>query len=235
MERFLPEIPESWKDLLSDQIDKPYFLEMDKELKRQYGNHTVTPSRERIYAALSMVAPSDVKVVILGQDPYPTAGVANGLAFSVSKGTRLPQSLKNIYKELNLEYGYPIPETNGDLSCLERQGVLLLNTSLTTEIGKPNAHRAIGWRTFTDCLLERLSGLNDHKRVYLLFGNEAQKKERLLNPENSVILKEVHPSPLSASRGFFHSGCFRKVNAVLEKENLGSIDWEILDDRITLF
>lgn len=232
---FLPEIPGKWKDLLSDQIDKPYFLQMDKELERQYRTQTVTPSRERIYAALSMVAPTDVKVVILGQDPYPTAGVANGLAFSVSRGTKLPQSLKNIYKELNLEYGYPIPETNGDLSCLAKQGVLLLNTSLTTIIGKPNAHRNIGWRTLTDCLLERLSESEDHKRVYLLFGNEAQKKAKLLDSRNSIILKEVHPSPLSASRGFFHSNCFRKVNDILEKEGLRKIDWQILDDRITLF
>ncbi len=235
METEFSNFPDGWNDFLKEEKSLSYFNSLVSHLAESYQNEDVTPKKEDIYRALSFVNPSQVKVVILGQDPYPTKGVANGLAFSVSENTKLPQSLKNIYKELFFEYGYPIPERNGDLSCWAKQGVLLLNTSLTTLVGKPNGMKKIGWTIFTDHLLEKLSDSNDHKRIYLLLGNEAMKKESLLNKENSLIIKAVHPSPLSASRGFFHCGCFKEVNHLLKENGLTPINWEIEDSRISLF
>ncbi len=235
METEFSNFPDGWNDFLKEEKSLSYFNSLVSHLAESYQNEDVTPKKEDIYRALSFVNPSQVKVVILGQDPYPTKGVANGLAFSVSENTKLPQSLKNIYKELFFEYGYPIPERNGDLSCWAKQGVLLLNTSLTTLVGKPNGMKKIGWTIFTDHLLEKLSDSNDHKRIYLLLGNEAMKKESLLNKENSLIIKAVHPSPLSASRGFFHCGCFKEVNRLLKENGLTPINWKIEDSRISLF
>ncbi len=235
METEFSNFPDGWNDFLKEEKSLSYFNSLVSHLAESYQNEDVTPKKEDIYRALSFVNPSQVKVVILGQDPYPTKGVANGLAFSVSENTKLPQSLKNIYKELFFEYGYPIPERNGDLSCWAKQGVLLLNTSLTTLVGKPNGMKKIGWTIFTDHLLEKLSDSNDHKRIYLLLGNEAMKKESLLNKENSLIIKAVHPSPLSASRGFFHCGCFKEVNRLLTENGLTPINWKIEDSRISLF
>ncbi len=231
----LSTFPNDWDSFLEEEKNLPYFNELLKTIDSAYGKEDITPAKERIYHALSLTNPKDVKVIILGQDPYPTKGVANGLAFSVSKNTPLPQSLKNIYKELNIEFGYSIPQTNGDLTPWSKQGALLLNTSLTTIVGKPNSMKKIGWTKFTDHLISKLSNLNDHKRVYLFFGNEAIKKESLLNKENSLIIKCVHPSPLSASRGFFNSNCFKKVNELLIESNLSPIDWKIEDDQMTLF
>lgn len=228
--------PGHWDDFLGEEKAQPYFQNLMKALKEAYQTEDVTPKEENIYHALSLLEPEDVKVVILGQDPYPTKGVANGLAFSVSEGTKLPQSLKNIYKELNYEYGYPVPTKNGNLTPWAKEGVLLLNTSLTTIVGKPNSMKRIGWQTFTSHLLMKLSSLEDHKRVYLLFGNEAIKKESLLNPRNSLLVKAVHPSPLSASRGFFHCDCFKKVNQFLSENQMKPINWQILDDcQLPLF
>lgn len=231
----LSTFPNEWNEFLKEEKNLPYFKELLNSLDSYYKTEEITPKIDRVYYALSLLNPKDVKVIILGQDPYPTLNVANGLAFSVSKNTPIPQSLKNIYKELNIEYGYKIPQTNGDLTNWAKQGVLLLNTSLTTIVGKPNSMKKIGWQTFTNHLIEKLSSLNDHKRVYLLFGNEAIKKENLLNKENSLIIKCVHPSPLSASRGFFNSNCFKKVNELLKESNLKEIDWQIEDDQINLF
>lgn len=231
----LSTFPNEWNSFLEEEKSLPYFNDLLKTIDSAYDNEDITPTKEKIYHALSLTNPKDVKVIILGQDPYPTKGVANGLAFSVSKNTPLPQSLKNIYKELNIEFGYSIPQTNGNLSPWSNQGVLLLNTSLTTIVGKPNSMKKIGWAKFTDHLISKLSNLNDHKRVYLFFGNEAIKKESLLNKENSLIIKCVHPSPLSASRGFFNSNCFKKVNELLIESNLSPIDWKIEDDQMTLF
>ena len=231
----LSTFPNEWNEFLKEEKNLPYFKELLNSLDSYYKTEEITPKIDKVYYALSLINPKDVKVIILGQDPYPTLNVANGLAFSVSKNTPIPQSLKNIYKELNIEYGYKIPQTNGDLTNWAKQGVLLLNTSLTTIVGKPNSMKKIGWQTFTNHLIEKLSSLNDHKRVYLLFGNEAIKKENLLNKENSLIIKCVHPSPLSASRGFFNSNCFKKVNELLKESNLKEIDWQIEDDQINLF
>lgn len=227
--------PNEWNNFLKDEKNLPYFKDLIKNIESSYKEEDITPPKERIYYALSLANPKDINVIILGQDPYPSKNVANGLAFSVSKNTPIPQSLKNIYKELNIEYGYPIPNTNGDLTPWSKQGVLLLNTSLTTIVGKPNSMKKIGWHTFTDHLLMKLSNLDDHKRVCLLFGNEAIKKESLLNKENSLVIKCVHPSPLSASRGFFNSNCFKKVNELLTESNLNEINWKIEDDQLTLF
>lgn len=231
----LSTFPNEWNEFLKEEKNLPYFKELLNSLDSYYKTEEITPKIDKVYYALSLINPKDVKVIILGQDPYPTLNVANGLAFSVSKNTPIPQSLKNMYKELNIEYGYKIPQTNGDLTNWAKQGVLLLNTSLTTIVGKPNSMKKIGWQTFTNHLIEKLSSLNDHKRVYLLFGNEAIKKENLLNKENSLIIKCVHPSPLSASRGFFNSNCFKKVNELLKESNLKEIDWQIEDDQISLF
>ena len=235
MENSFFRFPGRWDDFLSEEKKEPYFLKLSENLTQAYQKEKVTPDKNSIYRALSFVNPENVSVVLLGQDPYPSEGVANGLAFSVSEKTKLPMSLRNIYQELNNEFGYPVPEENGDLTPWAKQGVLLLNTSLTTIVGKPNSMKRIGWTIFTDHLLTRLSSLKDHKRVYLLLGNEAMKKESLLDLENSLIVKAVHPSPLSARKGFFHSNCFRKVNALLSENGLPEINWQIKDTRIRLF
>lgn len=178
-----------------------------------------------IFNALKATAFEEVKVVILGQDPYHGEGQAHGMCFSVKQGIKTPMSLKNIYKELFLEYGYE-EASHGNLEKWAKQGVLLLNTILTVRSGQPLSHKGKGWEELTDSIIKKLS-LRENPMVFLLWGSPARSKKPLINSNRHLILETVHPSPLSASRGFFNCGHFKKANEFLEKNNLGPIDWRI--------
>lgn len=217
--------PGGWDSLLASEKSKNYFINLIELVSKRYEMSAVYPPIDEVYRALSLIEPEEVKAVILGQDPYFNPGQADGLAFSVKEGVRLPPSLLNIFKELREEYGYPIP-ASGDLTPWAKQGVLLLNTSLTVEEGKPNSHAGFGWNRFTDEIIKKLDE-SDRPIVYLLWGNSALSKKNLIFSKNAVILHTAHPSPLSASRGFLHSGCFKKVNEALKSLSLTEIDWKI--------
>lgn len=218
-------INSDWKELLSDEFDKEYFQKLNEFLKEEYKNYEVFPKRDNIFEALNHTSFKDTKILILGQDPYHNDGQAHGLAFSVLPGVKTPPSLKNIYKELNSEYGYFIPD-NGYLIDWADQGVLLLNTSLTVRAHEANSHSKKGWEKFTDKIIEIL---NDREEpvIFILWGNNAKKKIKLIDSEKHYILEGVHPSPLSASRGFFGCNHFKKANDILESIGKTKIDWQI--------
>jgi uracil-DNA glycosylase len=185
----------------------------------------VFPPEEKVFTALNASPFEDTKVVILGQDPYHGAGQADGLAFSVSRNTALPPSLRNIFKELQDDIGVDIP-THGDLSAWARQGVLLLNTTLTVRKGEAGSHHGRGWETLTDAMISALNKKADPV-VFLLWGTYARKKKTLVTRPHHVVIEGVHPSPLSAYRGFFGSQPFSRVNAALEQSGHSPINWEI--------
>lgn len=214
-----------WDDLLREEFQKPYYLALRAFLKSEYNGFTVYPDMFDIFNALKYTSHGDVKAVILGQDPYHEPGQAHGLAFSVPDGTVLPPSLKNIYKELSADLGVPAP-TAGCLIPWARQGVLLLNTSLTVRRGQANSHRGMGWEIFTDRII---SLLNDREKpvVFILWGANARAKTKLITNPWHCILQSAHPSPLSAHNGFFGSRPFSKCNAFLEANGMQPIDWVI--------
>lgn len=225
IKQYLLDIPSEWKHLLGNETEQIYFKQLVKLITSEYENNTCYPPVESIYEALQLVKPHDVKAVILGQDPYHEKNQANGLAFSVNEGEKMPPSLKNIFKEINMEYGYPIPK-NGSLISWAKQGVLLLNTTLTVREGEAFSHSKAGWDIFTDHLISKLDTL-DQNIVYMLWGNAAKKKVSLIKNEKAYIIYNAHPSPLSANRGFLGCGCFRKCNDYLKKVGLEEIDFRI--------
>lgn len=214
-----------WDGLLSDEFQKPYYLALRAFLKSEYNGFTVYPDMFDIFNALKYTSYGDVKAVILGQDPYHEPKQAHGLAFSVQDGVEPPPSLKNIYKELNADLGLPIPKT-GCLIPWARQGVLLLNTSLTVRRGYANSHRGKGWELFTDRII---SLLNERETpvVFLLWGANARAKTALITNPRHLILTCAHPSPLSAHNGFFGCRHFSKCNDFLRANGLKEIDWRI--------
>jgi uracil-DNA glycosylase len=189
------------------------------------GKH-VFPARENWFAAFNHVAPTNVRAVILGQDPYPTAGNAMGLAFSVPRGVKVPASLKNIYKTLQNDLGIQ-PVAHGDLSAWAVEGVLLLNTMLTVEEGKPNAHADFGWRQMTDAVIAAVGAGSESPKAFLLWGAQAQKKIPMIDANQHLVLTAPHPSPLSARRGFFDCKHFSKTNAFLTANGQTAIDWQL--------
>ena len=218
-------IGNNWDGLLKDEFEKPYFAELMDFVEDEYANYVIHPDREDIFNALKYTDYKDVKVVIFGQDPYHGENQAHGLCFSVKKGVDVPPSLKNIYKELQAELGLTIP----DHGCLEKwakQGVLLLNSALTVRDGLANSHKNKGWEKVTDRIVTLL---NDRPEpiIFLLWGNDAKKKEELITSPQHIILSAAHPSPLSASRGFMGCGHFAKVNNILKALNRSEIDWQI--------
>ncbi len=202
-----------WNDVLSNEFSKDYYLQLREFLKEEYKSHTVYPDMYDIYNALKLTAYSDVKVVILGQDPYHGEGQAHGLAFSVKDGVALPPSLRNMYKEIYEETGNAQPES-GDLTRWAKQGVLLLNTALTVRAGEANSHSGKGWEVFTDCIIEKLN-LREKPMVFLLWGRNARTKEKLITNPNHKVFCAAHPSPLSAYNGFFGCGHFNAANREL--------------------
>ena len=214
-----------WDDLLKDEFKKEYYLKLREFLKEEYSTKTIYPPMYDIFNAFKYTSYSDVKVVILGQDPYHGKGQAHGLCFSVLKGVNPPPSLVNIYKELNNDTGFQIPN-HGELTKWAKEGILLLNTTLTVREASPNSHKGKGWETFTDNVI---SILNDREKpiVFLLWGGNARSKKALITNKNHLILETVHPSPLSAYGGFFGCGHFSKTNRFLEENNIEPIDWQV--------
>lgn len=214
-----------WDAILEGEFDKEYYLKLRAFLKSEYSTQTIHPDMHDIFNALKWTSYSDVKVVILGQDPYHEVGQAHGLAFSVQKGVKIPPSLVNMYKELNNELGCYIPN-NGYLEKWARQGVLLLNSLLTVRDGAANSHRNKGWEIFTNRVVELLNQREDPV-IFLLWGNNAKEKIEIITNPQHYILTSVHPSPLSASRGFFGCGHFKKANELLVRNGKEPIDWQI--------
>ena len=214
-----------WDDILADEWQKPYYLELRKFLKQEYSTQTVYPNMEDIFNALKLTSFKDTKVVIIGQDPYHGFGQAHGLCFSVKKGVVPPPSLKNIYKELKSDVGFEIP-SHGELTSWAKQGVLLLNNVLTVREGLPNSHKGKGWEIFTDRVIGELNK-KETPVVFLLWGANAQKKAEIITNPKHYKLMTVHPSPLSASRGFFGCRHFSKTNEILQKNRINPINWEI--------
>ena len=214
-----------WDSILADEWQKPYYLELRKFLKQEYSTQTVYPNMEDIFNALKLTSFKDTKVVIIGQDPYHGFGQAHGLCFSVKKGVVPPPSLKNIYKELKNDIGFEIPN-HGELTSWAKQGVLLLNNVLTVREGLPNSHKGKGWEIFTDRVIGELNK-KETPVVFLLWGANAQKKAEIITNPKHFKLLSVHPSPLSASRGFFGCRHFSKTNEILQKNRINPINWEI--------
>ena len=203
----------TWNDFFNIEKEKPYYRDLMTFVNNEYNEKKINPDKENIFKAFYLTSLKDVKVVILGQDPYPTNDFACGLAFSVKEDSKLPKSLVNIFKELESDLG--IKKENGDLSSWAKNGVLLLNTILTCEEGHPLSHKNKGWETLTDNVIKLLNTI-DRKIVFILWGAPAIKKSELLNNPNHLIIKTPHPSPLSAYRGFFGSKVFSKTCDYLE-------------------
>ena len=218
-------IGNDWDLLLADQWDLPYYKNLRKNLIKEYKNYTVYPNMYDIFNSLKSVPYKDCKVVILGQDPYHGPNQAHGYAFSVKKGVKTPPSLLNIFKEMHDDIGTFIPN-NGNLIKWADQGVLLLNTSLTVRSGEANSHERLGWEILTDRIIKLLND-RDEPMVFILWGRNAQSKEKLITSPNHLIIKSVHPSPLSARRGFFGSKPFSKTNDFLKSIGEEPIDWQI--------
>ena len=213
----------TWNEILAEEMQKDYYQELQAFVQKRRAEVRVFPEEKNVFTALELTPFESVKVVILGQDPYHGFGQAHGLSFSVQKGTPLPPSLKNIYKELQGDIGGEFP-TEGDLSHWAKQGVLLLNTVLTVEEGNANSHKGKGWERLTNRLIESLNELK-HPVIFILWGKPAQDKEKLIINPNHVILKAPHPSPLSAYRGFFGSKPFSRVNDILIQQGQTPIRW----------
>lgn len=216
-------IEQSWKQRLSDQWSKDYFISLTDFVRQQYATKTVFPPAAKIFAAFDSCPFDDVKVVILGQDPYHDYGQANGLCFSVNPGVPMPPSLLNIFKEVHDDTGAPIP-ADGDLSRWARQGVLLLNATLTVEAHRAASHQGHGWEEFTDEVIMRLAR-DREGLVFMLWGSYAIKKGAFIDRRKHLVLTSPHPSPLSAYRGFFGNHHFSQANAYLQSRNLTPINW----------
>lgn len=214
-----------WDTVLDSEYHKEYFANIVKFVNKVYKEKTIFPPKGRILSALDITDYNDVKVVILGQDPYHGIGEANGLAFSVNDGVKIPPSLKNIYKELHDDLGIEIPNT-GNLESWAKEGVLLLNSVLTVEKDKPASHKNIGWETFTDSIIKKLNE-RDKPIVFILWGNFAKSKKELITNPKHLVLTSSHPSPFSVNYGFFGSKPFSKTNEFLRKNGIKEIDWTI--------
>jgi uracil-DNA glycosylase len=225
--RISPQLETSWKKVLEDEFSKPYFEELVTFLKDEKKNKTIFPPGPEIFNAYNSTPFSEVKVVILGQDPYHGPGQAHGLSFSVKRGIHQPPSLQNIFKELESDLQFPIPQkSNGDLTSWARQGVLLLNAVLTVEQAKPNSHKDRGWENFTDATIKVVSDLKENV-VFILWGNYAQKKRSLIDETKHRVIASVHPSPFSARNGFFGSKPFSQTNTYLQETQQKPVDWQI--------
>ncbi|HAL42872.1 MAG TPA: uracil-DNA glycosylase [Gammaproteobacteria bacterium] len=216
----------SWQALLGDQFDLPYMRSLrDFLLDQKRLGKVVYPSGDKIFAAMNLLPVDQVKVVLIGQDPYHGPGQAQGLCFSVPEGVQLPPSLRNIYREIQTDLGLTTMPKSGDLTAWASQGVLLLNAVLTVEHAKAGSHQGRGWEQFTDMLVERLTEKLEGL-IFLLWGSYAQKKGQLVDTSRHHVLTAPHPSPLSAHRGFFGCGHFSQVNRILEAQQLPAIDWQ---------
>lgn len=218
-------IGNKWDIILKEEFKKEYFRKIAVTINIAYKQKIMYPSKNRIMQALKMTDYDDVKVVILGQDPYHGENEANGLAFAVNDGIKLPPSLKNIYKELKDDLGIEIA-TTGNLECWAKEGVLLLNAILTVEKDKPASCRNFGWEEFSDAIIKKINE-KDSPVVFILWGNFARSKKKYITNPKHLVIESTHPSPFSAHNGFFGSKPFSKTNNFLEKNNIKKIDWQI--------
>ena len=221
--RLMNMIGNDWDEILAEEFKKEYFADLTEFVASQRAEHQVYPPKGCTFKALECSSYADAKVVILGQDPYHQPGQAMGLCFSVAPGVQLPPSLVNIYKELEADLGIPRTQ-NGDLTSWAEQGVLLLNAVLTVRDSEPNSHKGKGWETFTDAVIKKLNA-RPEPMVFILWGNNAKEKLSLITNPDHLILTGAHPSPLSASRGFFGGKYFSRANRFLELEGKKPIDW----------
>ncbi len=218
-------LPESWQAVLGDEIEKPYFKQLTEFLVEERRNYTIYPPRGTVFSALALTPYDRVKVMILGQDPYHGPNQAHGLAFSVQPGVPTPPSLINIFKELRADVGTTVPN-NGYLVSWAEQGVLLLNAVLTVRASVANSHKDKGWEQFTDAVIRAVNA-KDEQVIFVLWGAYAQKKIKLIDTSRHLVIKSAHPSPLSASNGFFGSRPFSAINDALEAAGTTPIDWQI--------
>ncbi len=221
----MPPITNDWLPALKGEFSKPYYKQLHQTVSEEYRTKQIFPDTEDLFNAFHLTPLEQVKVVILGQDPYHNIGQAHGLCFSVKPGVEIPPSLENIYKELHDDLGCDIPN-NGYLVKWAKQGVLMLNTVLTVRAHQANSHRGIGWEQFTDAAI-RVLNEQDRPIVFILWGRPAGLKKQMLNNQHHLILEAPHPSPLSSYRGFFGSKPFSKTNAFLREHGLEEIDWQI--------
>lgn len=217
------QIEDSWKEVLKDELKKEYFKTLLKTIKNAYLTEKVFPLQKLVFNAFEQCPFSNVKVVILGQDPYHGDGQAHGLAFSVQDGVATPPSLQNIYKEIKTDVGVEIP-ASGNLERWANQGVLLLNATLTVEKANAGSHQGLGWEQFTDAVIQTISNQKEHV-VFLLWGKYAQEKGKIIDTTKHLVLTSAHPSPFSAYHGFFGCKHFSKTNEYLKKHNLTEIHW----------
>ncbi len=218
-------IGNEWDELLKGEFEKDYYKKLRVFLANEYRSRTVYPDMYDIFNALKYTSYSDVKAIMIGQDPYHGEGQAHGLCFSVKRGVDIPPSLKNIYKELESDVGFKAP-SHGELIEWAKQGVLMLNAVLTVRAGEANSHKGMGWETFTDKVIELLN-LRDEPIVFLLWGGNARRKKALITNPKHTVLEAAHPSPLSAYNGFFGCRHFSKTNEVLTKMGNSPIDWTL--------
>lgn len=222
-------LPNDWQEVLKDEFEKPYWKDLMKKVDNAYENTTCYPPEKDVFNAFKYCSFKNVKVVIIGQDPYHGKGQANGLCFSYVGKQKIPPSLKNIYKEVSTDVKVEMPMDYGDLTAWAKQGVLLLNATLTVEEKKPNSHQKFGWNYFTDAVIQKIS--SDKKEVvFLLWGGFAQKKEALVDVQKHKVLKATHPSPLGANKGGWF-GCqhFSKTNNYLESVGKEKIKWKLVN------
>ncbi|MEC5166515.1 uracil-DNA glycosylase [Flavobacterium sp. PL11] len=216
----------TWKTVLSDEIEKPYFQNLMEQIEQEYNANICYPAKELIFAALNSCNFADIKVVIIGQDPYHGADEANGLCFSVNNGIKIPPSLRNIFREIGADLNTTFSPTSGNLDTWAQQGVLLLNASLTVKKDAANSHKHIKWNIFTDAIIQKISNEKENI-VFLLWGNFAHKKGLKIDRRKHLILESGHPSPLSANQGkWFGNKHFSKTNDYLHQNNIETIDWE---------
>ncbi|MDU3456531.1 MAG: uracil-DNA glycosylase [Peptoniphilus harei] len=214
-----------WQEILEEEFEKDYYKDLRKLLIDEYKHYEIFPKAQDIFNAFHYTAYKDVKVLILGQDPYHNVGQAHGLAFSVKEGVAIPPSLRNIYKELKSDLGLEIPRT-GYLKAWADQGIMLLNTTLTVRAHQPMSHSKIGWEIFTNAVIEKISE-KEGPVVFILWGNHAKARKKFIRPGNHLIIEGVHPSPLSASRGFFGSRPFSRANEFLKNNGVTPPTWEV--------
>lgn len=219
-------LPDSWQSVLGEELDKPYFQQLDEFVEAERKEHRIFPPREEVFAALEATPFDRVKVLILGQDPYHGEGQGHGLCFSVRPGVRTPPSLRNIFKEMRDELGHPVPD-NGYLLPWAEQGVLLLNAVLTVREAEANSHKGKGWEKFTDAVITAVSGRTD-PAVFVLWGNYAKKKLPLIDTARHTVIQGAHPSPLSAKL-FLGSRPFTQIDAAVRAQGHEPIDWRIPD------
>ncbi|GAA0340155.1 uracil-DNA glycosylase [Bacillus carboniphilus] len=222
-----PQLGEKWTELLKEEWEKPYFKELIAFLDEEYKTETIYPKKEDVFRALQLTDYNDVKIVILGQDPYHGPNQAHGLSFSVNIGEKIPPSLRNIYKELQTDLGLKSP-SHGCLVKWAKEGVLLLNTVLTVRDGCAHSHKGKGWEVFTDQIIQLLNK-REKPVIFILWGKPAQAKRVQIDESRHVCLMSPHPSPLSASKGFVGSSPFSKANHILKKWNVTEVDWHIPD------